>query len=336
MAYAMRTIVLPAMLCATFVQAQTPSTKPVLISSKDSGHAFPNRPIRIVIPFAPGGSPDVIARGIAAQLDGQLGKNVIIDNRAGANGIIGAEIVARATPDGHTLLHTPPAFVLNGLVYKNLPYDVLRDFMPVIQIGNSGGYLMLVAPALGVNNVKELIALARAKPLSYGSPPAGNTLHLASEMFKQRTGVPMQHVPYKGGGETFTALITGEVHMLLVPPPSAMPFVKSGRLRALAFTGQTRLAAAPDVPTFAESGIADMVVDFTWHGWFVPAKTPLEIVNRLNDEARKALQTAKMRALMDAVSFQPVANTPAEFRTFVHSEMKRYAQIVRAANVRAD
>ena len=324
----MRHLGLLGCLFAATAQAQSASTS--------SGQAFPNRPIRIVIPFAAGGSPDVIARGIAAQLDGQLGKNVIIDNRAGANGIIGADIVAKATPDGHTLLHTPPAFVINALVYKNLPYDVLRDFTPVIQIGNSGGYLMLVSPALGVASNKEFIALAKSKPLSYGSPPAGNTLHLASEMFRQRTGIPLQHVPYKGGGETFTALITGEVQVLLVPPPSAVPFVKSGRLRAIGFTGQTRLAAAPDVPTFAEAGISDMVVDFTWHGWFVPAKTPTDIVNRLNSEARKALQVQKMRALMESVSFQPVANSPAEFRAFVQTEIKRYAEIVRAANIRAE
>lgn len=297
---------------------------------------FPNRPIRIVVPFAAGGSPDVMARGIASQFDSQTGKNAIVDNRAGANGIVGAEIVARATADGHTLLHTPLAFAINPLVYKNLPYDVLRDFIPVTQIGNSGGYLVLVSPALGVGSIKEFIALAKAKPLSYGSPPAGNTLHLASEMFKQRTGIPLQHVPYKGGSETFNGLMTGEVQILFVPPPSAVPFVKSGRLRALAFTGQSRLPAMPEVPTLNEAGITDMVVDFTWHGWFVPAKTPMAIVQRLNDEARKALQSQKMRALMDAVSFQPVANSPDAFRQFVASEMKRYAEIVRAANVRVE
>lgn len=307
-----------------------------LIAGYANAQLFPNRPLRIVIPFAAGGSPDVIARGIAAQLDTQLGKNAVVDNRAGANGIIGAEIVAKAAPDGHTLLHTPPAFVINQLVYKKLPYDVLRDFVPVVQIGNSGGYLLLVSPTLGVASVKEFIALAKTKPLSYGSPPAGNTLHLASEMFKQRAGIPLQHVPYKGGAETFNGLIGGEVHMLLVPPPSAVPYVKSGRLRAIAFTGQARLPAAPDVPTFAEAGIDNLVVDFTWHGWFVPAKTPMNIVQRLNNEARKALQSQKMHALMESVSFQPVANSPEEFRQFVETELKRYAQIVRAANIRAE
>lgn len=324
----MRCAPLSAFFFVATVNAQPASTV--------TGQAYPSRPIRIVIPFAVGGSPDVIARGIASQLDGQLGKNVIIDNRAGANGIIGAEIVAKAAPDGHTLIHTPPAFVLNALVYKNLPYDVLRDFTPVIRIGDSGGYLMLISPTLGVNSVKEFIALAKSKPLSYGSPPAGNTLHLATEMFKQRTGIPLQHVPFKGGGETFNSLIMGEVQVIFVPPPAAIPFLRSGRLRALAFTGATRLPATPDIPTLVEGGISDMVVDFTWHGWFVPAKTPMAIVQRLNAEARRALQAPKMRALMDAVSFQPVANTPEEFRAFVQSEMKRYADIVRAANIRAE
>ena len=297
---------------------------------------FPSKPLRIVVPFAVGGSPDVIARGLAIQLDAQLGKSIVVDNRAGANGIIGADIVAKSAPDGHTLIHSPPAFVLNALVYKKLPYDVIRDFIPVTNIGNSGGYLMLVSPALGVNNLKEFIVAAKAKPLSYGSPPAGNTLHLATEMLKQRTGMSLQHVPYKGGTETFTALISNEVQVLLVPPPAAIPYVKSGRLRAIGFTGAKRHPILPEVPTLAESGVADYVIDFTWHGWFAPAKTPLEIVRRLQLEARKALQAPAMRALMESSGFEAVANTPEEFKIFVQTEMKRYAEIVRAANVVAE
>ena len=226
--------------------------------------------------------------------------------------------------------------MLNALVYKKLPYDVMRDFIPVTNIGNSGGYLMLVSPALGVDNLKEFIAAAKAKPLSYGSPPAGNTLHLATEMLKQRTGMSLQHVPYKGGTETFTALISGEVQVLLVPPPAAIPYVKSGRLRAIGFTGAKRHPILPEVPTLAESGVADYVIDFTWHGWFAPAKTPLEIVRRLQLEARKALQAPAMRALMESSGFEAVANSPEEFKIFVQTEMKRYAEIVRAANVVAE
>jgi len=308
----------------------------LLFTSVVFAQAFPTKPLRIVVPFAVGGSPDVIARGLAIQLDVQMGKSIVVDNRAGANGIIGADIVAKSAPDGHTLIHSPPAFVLNALVYKKLPYDVMRDFIPVTNIGNSGGYLMLVSPALGVNNLKEFIAAAKAKPLSYGSPPAGNTLHLATEMLKQRTGMSLQHVPYKGGTETFTALISGEVQVLLVPPPAAIPYVKSGRLRAIGFTGAKRHPILPEVPTLAESGVADYVIDFTWHGWFAPAKTPLEIVRRLQLEARKALQAPAMRALMESSGFEAVANTPEEFKIFVQAEMKRYAEIVRAANVVAE
>ncbi|MEI7681019.1 MAG: tripartite tricarboxylate transporter substrate binding protein [Betaproteobacteria bacterium] len=307
-----------------------------LFTSVVFAQAFPTKPLRIVVPFAVGGSPDVIARGLAIQLDAQMGKSIVVDNRAGANGIIGADIVAKSAPDGHTLIHSPPAFVLNALVYKKLPYDVMRDFIPVTNIGNSGGYLMLVSPALGVNNLKEFIAAAKAKPLSYGSPPAGNTLHLATEMLKQRTGMSLQHVPYKGGTETFTALISGEVQVLLVPPPAAISYVKSGRLRAIGFTGAKRHPILPEVPTLAESGVADYVIDFTWHGWFAPAKTPLEIVRRLQLEARKALQAPAMRALMESSGFEAVANTPEEFKIFVQTEMKRYAEIVRAANVVAE
>ena len=307
-----------------------------LFTSVVFAQAFPTKPLRIVVPFAVGGSPDVIARGLAIQLDAQMGKSIVVDNRAGANGIIGADIVAKSAPDGHTLIHSPPAFVLNALVYKKLPYDVMGDFIPVTNIGNSGGYLMLVSPALGVNNLKEFIAAAKVKPLSYGSPPAGNTLHLATEMLKQRTGMSLQHVPYKGGTETFTALISGEVQVLLVPPPAAIPYVKSGRLRAIGFTGAKRHPILPEVPTLAESGVADYVIDFTWHGWFAPAKTPLEIVRRLQLEARKALQAPAMRALMESSGFEAVANTPEEFKIFVQTEMKRYAEIVRAANVVAE
>jgi tripartite-type tricarboxylate transporter receptor subunit TctC len=226
--------------------------------------------------------------------------------------------------------------VINALVYKKLPYDVVNDFLPVTQIGESGGYFVLVAPTLGVNTITELVALAKAKPLSYGSPPAGNTLHLATEMFKQRTGAPLLHVPFKGGGEVFNSLIGGEIHVAFVPPPGAMPFVKAGRLKAIAFTGAARLPAATEVPTLGESGVTDMVVDFTWHGWFLPAKTPHTIARRLRTEARNALQTPKMKTLMDAVSFQPVASSPEDFRRYLLSEMKRYAEIVKATGVRVE
>jgi tripartite-type tricarboxylate transporter receptor subunit TctC len=314
----------------------------MLVSTGVSGsntatQSYPNRPVRIIVPYPPGGSsPDVLARGLAAQLDAQLGKNFVVDNRSGANGIIASEIVARAAPDGYTVLHTPPAFILNALVYKNLPYDVYKDYAPVTNVATSGGYVLLVAPALPARSVKELIALAKTTPLAYGSPPPGNTLHLASELFKLRAGVPLQHIPYRGGTETFTALISGQIQVLIVPTTTAVPYVKAGRLRALAFTGSSRLGLLPDVPTVVESGVPDYVVDFTWNGWFAPARTPSEIITRLYMEVRKAVQAPRMRELLDNSGFTAVANPPDEFRQFVYAETKRYAEMVREAKVQPE
>ena len=307
-----------------------------LVSVGYAAQPFPSKPIRIVVPYPPGGSPDVLARALAAQLDAQFGKSVIVDNRGGANGIIGAEIVAKAAPDGYTVMHTPPAFIINTLLYKKLPYDVHRDYAPVTNVASGGGYLLLVNPSLPVGSVKELIALAKSKPLTFGSPPAGNTLHLASEIFNQRAGTQIKHIPYKGGAESFTALMSGEIQMLIVPPTAAVPYVKSGRLRALGFTGSKRMATLPDVPTVAESALPDYVVDFTWNGWFAPAKTPREIVARLQGEVHKALRAPKMRAILEASGFTPVGNAPEEFRQFVQAEIKRYAEIVREANIRVE
>jgi tripartite-type tricarboxylate transporter receptor subunit TctC len=298
--------------------------------------AYPLRPVRVVVPFGPGGSPDVLARSLGAQLEVQLGKNFIIDNRAGANGIIGAEIVARAAPDGYTVMHTPPGFIINTLVYKKLSYDVYRDYVPVTNVASGSGYLLLVNPALPATNIKELIALAKAKPFSYGSPPVGNTLHLASEMFNRSAGLSLQHVPYKGGADSFVALMGNEIQVLIVPPTAAIPYVKGGRLRALGFTGSKRLALMPEVPTIAESGLPDYVVDFTWNGWFAPANTPAAIVKRLQSEIRKAVQAPRMHEILDASGFTAVADTPDEFRAFVQREIKRYAEIVRDAHIKVE
>ena len=298
--------------------------------------AYPQRPVRVVVPFGPGGSPDVLARALGAQLEAQLGKTFIIDNRAGANGIIGAEIVAKAAPDGYTVMHTPPGFIINTLLYKNLGYDVYRDYVPVTNVASGSGYLLLVNPSLPVQSIAELIALAKAKPLMFGSPPAGNTLHLATEMFNQRAGIRMQHIPYKGGADSFVALMGNEIQVLIVPPTAAIPYIKSGRLRALGFTGSKRLSLMPEVPTIAESGLPGYVVDFTWNGWFAPAKTPAAIVARLQTEIRKAVQAPRMREILDASGFTAVADTPDEFRAFVHAEIKRYAQIVRDANIKVE
>jgi len=297
------------------------------------GQTFPNRPVRLVVATTAGGSPDLIARAIARPAEIYLGQNVIVDNRPGASGIIGATIVANAVPDGHTVLHTAPAVILNPLVYRKLPYDVDRDLVPVTAVANGVGYLMLVNPALPAHTVKEFIALARQKSLNYGSSPVGSTVQLAAELFNVRAGVQLRHIPYKGGSESVNALMGGEIQVTFAPPTAALPFVQAGRLRALGFSGSKRFSRLPDVPLISEAGVPDYIVDFTWNAWFAPAKTPLDIVKKLHAAVREALKSPKVLEFLEAAAFYPVGSTPEEFRVFVAAETKRYAQIVREAKI---
>ena len=292
---------------------------------------FPSRPIRVVVATTAGGSPDLIARAVSRHAETYLGQNLIVDNRGGANGIIAATIVANAPPDGYTVLHTAPAVILNPLVQRKLPYDVARDLAPVTAVANGLGYLMLVHPALPARTVTEFVALARQKSLTYGTS-VGSTIHLASELFNLRAGVQLRQVSYKGGSEALNAVAGGEIQMLLSPPTAALPFVQSGRLRALAFTGSKRFSRLPDVPLVSEGGVP-YVVDFTWNAWFAPAKTPPEIVARLHAAVREALKAPKVIDFLEAAAFVPVGSTPEEFRAFVVAETKRYAAIVQETRI---
>jgi len=297
------------------------------------GQAFPSRPIRLVVASPAGSSPDLIARGIARHAEIFLGQNVIVDDRAGANGIIAASIVANAAPDGHTVLHTAPAFILNKIVNRELPYDVHKDFVPVTNIAAGVGYLMLVNPALPVYTVKEFIALAKQKSLTFSSPPVGGTTHLAAELFNVRAGLQVRHISYRGGSDSVNAVMAGEVDVTFSPPTGALPFVQSGKLRALGFSGSKRFSKLPEVPLISEAGVPDYVVDFTWNAWFAPAKTPPAIVNRLHAAVREALKAPKIIEFLDAAAFYPVGSTPEEFHKFIDVEMKRYAQSVREAKI---
>ena len=301
--------------------------------STAKGQAFPSRPIRAVVASPASSSPDLIARAVTREAENYFGQNFIIDNRAGANGIIAAGIVGAAAPDGYTLLHTAPAFLLNSLVNRNLPYDVRRDFVPVTCVAAGVGYLMLVNPALPVKTVKEFIALAKQKSLSYSAPPVGGTTQLAAELFNLRAGVQIRHISYRGGSDAVNAVMAGEVDVTFSPPTGSAVHVQSGRLRALGFTGSKRYGRMPDVPLISESGVPDYIVDFTWNAWFAPAKTPPAIVNRLQAAVREALKTPKMIDFLDAAAFYPVGSTPEEFRVFVDAELKRYAQNLREAKV---
>lgn len=296
-----------------------------------TAQAYPNRPIRLVVASTAGGSPDTIARTVGRAAESYLGQSFIVDNRGGANGIIGAQIVATAAPDGYTLLHTAPAVLLNSLVYKKLPYDVERDLLPVTQIAAGVGYLMLVSPTSPVNTVKEFIALARQKPLRYGAPPIGGTTWLAGELFNVHAGVKLTHVPYRGGNEAVIAVMSGEADVTFSPPTASLSFVQGGKLRAIGFSGSKRFSKLPDVPLISEAGVSTYIVDFTWNAWFAPAKTPPAILNKWHAAVREALKQSKIQEFLDAAAFYPVGNTPEEFGKFVAAELKRYSQNLREA-----
>ncbi len=294
---------------------------------------YPTRPIRLVVPFPAGGTADVIARSVANEVGAQLGVSFVVDNRGGANGIIGTNIVAESAPDGHTLLHTTAAFVINPSIYLKLPYDPLRDFDAVTNLVLGTGYLLVLNPAVPAASVKDLIALARAGSVSYSSPGVGNTLHLAAELFATRAGVKLLHVPYKGVAPALNAVLAGEVQMTMIPPTIAVQQIKAGRARAIAFTGSSRFAGLPQLPTMSEAGVANLELTGGWHGWFAPAKMPPRVVLRLQQEVARALQVPKVREMIVTGGYEPDGRSAAEFTRFLRAEHVRYAEMVRVANV---
>lgn len=295
---------------------------------------YPNRPIRLVVPVPPGGAIDTFARMLTRQLEGQLGI-IVVDNRGGANGIIGADLVAKAPPDGYTLLSHAFAFVINPAMYKQLPYDTEKDFIPITNYVNGLGYLLSAHPSVAARTVKELIALAKEKPLSYSSPGVGNGAHLAGELFALKAGIKLLHVPYKGGGPAFTAALGGEVNLVFQTVPVSRPHIEAGRLRAIGFTGAARVASLPDVPTISEGGLPGFVYDTGWHAWFAPAKTPAALINRIYVAIRNAMQDPKLREYFIAGGYQPAADSPAEFQKLFRADIKRYGEIVRNAKIAA-
>lgn len=304
-----------------------------MVADSAIAQTYPARPIRLVVPFAPGGTADINSRAVAAQVERQLGGTIVIDNRDGANGIIGTQIVAHAAPDGHTLLHTTTSIAINPAVHRKLPYDTLQDLEPITFVALGTGYVVVANPAFGARSMRELIELAkkdRNKPLAYGSAGIGNSTHLVTEMFSRAASVSMTHVPYKGVAPALNAVISGEVQFMFIPPTAAVQHIKSGLLRALAFTGKTRWTVLPDVPTVMESGLPGFHKDAGWNAWFAPAKTPAAIIARLQAEVRKALDVPRVRQIFTNGGYDPLANTPAEAREFMRAEVKVYGDIVRA------
>ena len=296
---------------------------------------YPVRPIRMVIPFPPGGNVDVFARVLYLQVEKELGQSIVIDNRGGANGILGAQLVANATPDGYTMLNVSFSFAVNPSIVKKMPFDVRKDFAPVTDVALGTGYLMVANVNFPAKTVKDLIALAKQQPgkVRYSTAGVGNGQHLTGALFASKAGIDMLHVPYKGGGPAVIAAIGGEVQIHYPAPAVGIPHVKAGRLRALGFMGAKRLAALPEVPTVAEAAIPGFVSDAGWHGVFAPAQTPPAIVNKMQEAIRKALAVPHVRDHFVSGGYEPQGHPPEEWRKLFLADLKRYAELTRLAGI---
>jgi tripartite-type tricarboxylate transporter receptor subunit TctC len=295
--------------------------------------SYPAKPIRVIVPFVAGGAVDMLARLASAKMSESIGQPVIVENRAGAAGNVAADAVAKAAPDGYTILQTTNGQAISPALYRSLPFDPVKDFTPVTQLVAS--QLLLVAtPSLPAQSVKDLIALAKAKPgsLNYGMTGIGNPLHLTMEMFKHAAGIELQAVPYRGDAPLNTALIAGEVHLAVVPFATAKPNVEAGRLRALAIAGGKRSPALPEVPTIAESGLPGFESS-SWQGWFVPANTPRDIVALIQREAAKALNAPDVRARLETTANEVVASTPEAFAATFKRDLEKFAKVVKDAKI---
>ena len=308
----------------------------LVLATQSAAQPYPSRSIRLVIPFAPGGLVDVPGRVLAQKLSEALGQPVIVENRAGAGSTIGADHVAKSKPDGHTLLMTSTTHVISANLYRALPYDSLRDFMPIMKL-TEGPYVLVVNPALKVASVAELVALARERPsrIDYGSSGNGSSQHLVAALFCTMAGAPLNHVPYKGSDRATQDLIGGQIMVGFVGTPIALPHVKSGRLRALAVTSPKRASVLADVPTFEESGIAGMIVS-NWFGVFGPARLSKDVLAKLHSSVVDALGSNDVRTRMAALSLEIVASTPQAFDAHLRAELEKWGKVVKAAGIKPE
>lgn len=297
---------------------------------------FPDRPIRLIVPYPPGGSTDPAARLLAADVGPRLGQPMVVENRAGAAGGIGTEAVARATPDGYTLLFHTSVISTDPTLKKNAPYDVRRDLMPVT-LAVRGPYLVVVNPALPVTSVAELIAYAKANPgkLNFGSAGRASSGHLIGELFKKAAGLDMVHIPYKGGGPSIVGLVANEVQLVFDTFGGSKALAESGRLRAIAVTGTARSALMPAVPTVSESGLKDFSAVY-WLGLFAPAKTPAPVIEKIHAAFKQALDSPAVRARLQEQGNEPVALAPAEFARVLDEDIARYRAIIESARISVD
>jgi tripartite-type tricarboxylate transporter receptor subunit TctC len=308
-----------------------------LVSLSVAAQPYPSRPIRIVVPFAPGGSADFVARLLGQSLAESWGQQVIVDNRPGASGMIGNELVARSTPDGYTLtIGTLGPFAVNQTLFAKVPYDNVKDFAPITLTGISS-HILVAHPSIAVESVNDVIALARAKPgqLAFASSGTGNATHLTFELFKARAGIDIVHVPYKGGGPAMADLLGGQVSFSFASMPSALPFVQAGRLRAIAVTGAQRSPLFPSVPTVAEAALPGFASE-DWQGILAPAKTPADIITKLNYEIARVLAGQDVKAKLAAAGFDARTSTPQWFAEFIQSETLKWAKLLKQSGIKAE
>lgn len=299
-----------------------------------SAQSYPSGPLRIVVPFPPGGGTDILSRLLAQKLNEAWGQSVIVDNRAGAGGTLGTALVAKATGDGHTILVMPAGYAAHASLYKSLPYDPARDLAPVSRLA-SGPLVLVVHPSVPVKSIKEFVALARkrAGEINFGSAGSGTLPHLSAELFNSMSGIKMVHIPYKGAGAAVTDLLAGRVPVYFMNILQSLSLIKAGKLRALGVTTPERTPIAPEIPSIAESGLKEY--DMTnWYGMLVPASTPREVVVKLNAEVVRILQLPELKNRMSQDGMTVVASTPEDFREFLTREMVKYARVIETAGIK--
>jgi tripartite-type tricarboxylate transporter receptor subunit TctC len=301
-------------------------------AAAQAAESYPNRPVRVVIPFPAGGNVDVFGRVLFRQVEQEIGHPIVIDNRGGANSIVGSDIVAKANPDGYTYLATSFGFAVNPNVMKKMPFDVSKDFLPVTNIALGAGYLMVAHNNVQAKTLKELVALAKSRTLRYSTAGVGNGQHLAGALLASKIGVEMIHVPYKGGGPAMIAVLGGETDLHYPAPAVGITHVKAGKVRALGFTGAKRLPALPDVPAIGEV-VPGYYADAGWHAIFAPAKTPLALATRFQQAVHKALQVPQVRDHFVNNGYDPQGLAPAEWAKMFQADLKRYAEICRIAGI---